>query len=57
VMQRLPQITTSRSFRIETAVVGGRTYYRGLFGGFSDRASAAAFCRTLSASSIGCLVK
>jgi hypothetical protein len=57
VMQRLPQITTSRSFRIEIAVVGGRTYYRGLFGGFSDRASAAAFCRTLSASSIGCLVK
>ncbi len=57
VTQRLPQITTSRSFRIETAVVGGRTYYRGLFGGFSDRASAAAFCRTLSASSIGCLVK
>jgi len=57
VAQRLPQITASRSFRIETAVVGGRTYYRGLFGGFSDRASAAAFCRTLSASSIGCLVK
>jgi len=57
VVQRLPQITASRSFRIETAVVGGRTYYRGLFGGFSDRASAAAFCRTLSASSIGCLVK
>ena len=57
VAQRLPQITANRSFRIETAVVGGRTYYRGLFGGFSDRASAAAFCRTLSASSIGCLVK
>jgi hypothetical protein len=57
VAQRLPQITASRPFRIETAIVGGRTYYRGLFGGFSDRASAAAFCRTLSASSIGCLVK
>ncbi len=57
VTQRLPQISASRLFRIETAVVGGRTYYRGLFGGFSDRASAAAFCRTLSASSIGCLVK
>lgn len=57
VAQRLPQITANRSFRIETAIVGGRTYYRGLFGGFSDRASAAAFCRTLSASSIGCLVK
>jgi hypothetical protein len=57
VAQRLPQITANRPFRIETAVVGGRTYYRGLFGGFSDRASAAAFCRTLSASSIGCLVK
>jgi hypothetical protein len=57
VAQRLPQITASRPFRIERAVVGGRTYYRGLFGGFSDRASAAAFCRTLSASSIGCLVK
>ena len=57
VAQRLPQISASRPFRIETAVVGGRTYYRGLFGGFSDRASAAAFCRTLSASSIGCLVK
>lgn len=57
VAQRLPQITASRPFRIERVVVGGRTYYRGLFGGFSDRASAAAFCRTLSASSIGCLVK
>ena len=57
VAQRLPQITANRPFRIEKAVVGGRTYYRGLFGGFSDRASAAAFCRTLSASSIGCLVK
>jgi|GEM_PF-1616489 hypothetical protein len=57
VAQRLPQITASRPFRIETAVVGGRTFYRGLFGGFSDRASAVAFCRTLSASSIGCLVK
>ena len=57
VAQRLPQITSNRPFRIETAVVGGRTYYRGLFGGFSDRASAAAFCRTLSASSISCLVK
>lgn len=57
VTLRLPQITANRPFRIETAVVGGRTYYRGLFGGFSDRASAAAFCRTLSASSIGCLVK
>jgi hypothetical protein len=57
VAQRLPQIAANRPFRIETAVVGGRTYYRGLFGGFSDRASAAAFCRTLSASSIGCLVK
>ena len=57
VAQRLPQITANRPFRIEKAVVGGRTYYRGLFGGFSDRASAATFCRTLSASSIGCLVK
>ncbi|MCX8497980.1 MAG: SPOR domain-containing protein [Caulobacteraceae bacterium] len=57
VTQRLPQITANRPFRIETAVVGGRTYYRGLFGGFSDRASAAAFCRTLSASNISCLVK
>ena len=57
VAQRLPQITANRPFRIEQAVVGGRTYYRGLFGGFSDRASAAAFCRTLSASSISCLVK
>lgn len=57
VAQRLPQIAANRPFRIEKAVVGGRTYYRGLFGGFSDRASAAAFCRTLSASSIGCLVK
>ena len=57
VAQRLPQITANRPFRIEQAVVGGRTYYRGLFGGFSDRASAAAFCRTLSASSFSCLVK
>lgn len=57
VAQRLPQIAADRPFRIEKAVVGGRTYYRGLFGGFSDRASATAFCRTLSASNIGCLVK
>ena len=57
VAQRLPQITADRPFRIEKAVVGGRTYYRGLFGGFSDRASATAFCRTLSASKISCLVK
>ncbi|MEY4250267.1 MAG: hypothetical protein RJA87_1900 [Pseudomonadota bacterium] len=57
VAQRLPQIAADRPFRIEKAVVGGRTYYRGLFGGFSDRASATAFCRTLSASKISCLVK
>lgn len=57
VAQRLPQIAANRPYRIETAVVGGRTYYRGLFGGFADRASATAFCRTLSASKIGCLVR
>jgi hypothetical protein len=57
VLKRLPQIADNRPFRIETAVVGGRTYYRGLLGGFSDRAAAAAFCRTLSASNIGCLVR
>ena len=57
VAQRLPQFTANRPFRIETAVVGGRTYYRGLFGGFTDRAAATAFCQTLTASTISCLVR
>jgi len=54
---QLPQIAANHPFRIETVMVQGKTFYRGLLGGFADRASAKAFCRRLSASGIGCLVR
>lgn len=57
LVRQLPQFTTTRAFRIQTVTVKGKTYYRGLFGGFEDRASATAFCKTVSATGMGCLVR
>lgn len=57
LVRQLPQFTATRAFRIQTVTVKGKTYYRGLFGGFEDRASATAFCKTVSATGMGCLVR
>jgi hypothetical protein len=57
LVAQLPQITATRPYRIETVRVKGKIYHRGLLGGFADRGSAAAFCKTLSATGMGCLVR
>jgi hypothetical protein len=47
----------SQTFRIEPVTVGTKTLYRGLLGGFADRAQATRFCARLKAEARACMVR
>jgi hypothetical protein len=52
-----PQLLGGRPTSVETTVVGGRTYYRGLVGGFSGQEDARRLCGQLKAAGGSCLVR
>ena len=57
VRSALPAETGAYRSRIQAIEVGGRTFYRALFTGFSDRNAAAALCNTLKSTGRSCLVR
>lgn len=57
VRSALPAETGAYRSRIQAIEVGGRTFYRALFTGFSDRNAAMALCNTLKATGRSCLVR
>jgi hypothetical protein len=53
---RLAAILGDLDLSVQKAAVGGQTYYRGRVGAFADVAAARAFCRTLSAQGLPCVL-
>lgn len=52
-----PDWMGDRATSIEATVVGGQTFHRALIGGFADAADVQAFCRQVTATGAGCVVR
>lgn len=57
LLANLGSSVDGRETWVEKAVVGGRTWYRAVVGGFADAGEANGFCEGLKASGRGCFVR